>query len=182
MDPSTAMLALSAVGTVASVAGAQQTSQANSNAAAYQAQVARNNQVVAEQNAKYAEEVGASQVQAKQQQTAQMQGRIRAALGGAGVDPNSGSAARLQESTAEMGTLDAETIRNNAARQAYGFRVQGTDFASQAGMLDAQSKNALTAGNLNMFGSLVSGASSFAEKWNKWKSPTDSSAGWVSQG
>ena len=41
-----------------------------------------------------------------------------------GIDVNSGSAAQLQDDTAMLGELDALTIQNNAAREAYGYRVQ----------------------------------------------------------
>jgi len=97
-----------------------------------------------------------------------MIGTIRASAGAAGVDPNFGSPVRLQTSAADVGELDAETIRNNAARQAYGFRVQGTDFTAQAQLDSMQAQNALTAGNLQSFSSIVGGAGAFAEKWNKF--------------
>lgn len=41
-----------------------------------------------------------------------------------GIDVNSGSAAQLQDDTAMLGELDALTIQNNAAREAYGYRIQ----------------------------------------------------------
>ena len=161
-------LALTAVGTFAQMAGAQQQAQANAAAANYQAQVARNNQIVAEQNAEYALQVGQTQEQAKRQQTAQLEGRIRSAAGASGVDPNFGSPVRLQESAAQVGELDALTIRNNAQRQAYGFRVQGMDYAAEAGLDTMRAQNALTAGNLQSFASIVGGAGAFADKWYKY--------------
>lgn len=168
-------IALSVVSAISSMRGSKKQGEADQQNAQYQAQVARNNQIVAEQNAKYAEQVGRSQEDAKRQQSAQSLGQIRASLGAAGVDPNSGSALRLQTGAAEFGELDALTIRNNAARNAYGYRVQGTDFAAQASLNDSRASNAASSGRLNMFSSLVSGASSFADKWNKFKTPSTSS-------
>lgn len=48
----------------------------------------------------------------------------RVAAAGQGVDVSHGSAAQAQASSAAMGALDALTIRNNAAREALGFRGQ----------------------------------------------------------
>lgn len=56
-------------------------------------------------------------------QTQQMIGTQRAALAANGGDVNSGSAALLQDDTAMLGELDALTISNNAAREAYGYKV-----------------------------------------------------------
>lgn len=51
-------------------------------------------------------------------------GTQRSAQAANGIDVNSGSAAQLQDDTAMLGELDALTIQNNAAREAYGYRVQ----------------------------------------------------------
>jgi hypothetical protein len=41
------------------------------------------------------------------------------------VDPTSGTAAAVQADSAAMTELDAQTVKNNAAREAWGFRLQG---------------------------------------------------------
>lgn len=48
------------------------------------------------------------------------------------VDVNFGSAADVQADTAFLGELDALTIRVNAAREAWGFQVQGEDIRRRA--------------------------------------------------
>lgn len=61
-------------------------------------------------------------------QTGQVISSQRAALASQGVDVNSGSAADVQASSAYLGELDAVTIRNNAAREAWGYKVQANDY------------------------------------------------------
>ncbi len=51
-------------------------------------------------------------------------GSQRAAFAGQNVDVGSGSAVDVAADTAFLAELDALTIRNNAAREAWGFRVQ----------------------------------------------------------
>ena len=98
-----AVYAAEAIGTAATVAGAIQSSRAQSQAEQYQAAVSRNNQTVAEQNAQLALQQGQQQEAAKRQQTAQTEGRIGAMLSAEGVDPTFGTALRLQSDTAKLG-------------------------------------------------------------------------------
>lgn len=53
-----------------------------------------------------------------------LQGSQRAAFAAQGIDPNAGSAADIQEETEVMGALDALTVKNNAWREAWGYRAQ----------------------------------------------------------
>lgn len=129
---------------------------------AYTAQVARNNQVTANQNADLALFRGNEQASIAQQRTAQTIGMQRAGAGASGVDANSGSPVRAQEDTARIGAMDVETIRANAQRSAWGFRTQGENFANEAKMDEAR-------GDMGAFASLIGGGSNFAEKWSKYK-------------
>ncbi|TDY26305.1 hypothetical protein B0G81_6815 [Paraburkholderia sp. BL6665CI2N2] len=162
-------LAVSAVGAGVSAYGAVRQGQAASAAASYQAEVAKNNQIVANAYSKQAMDDGENQVAAKQQQTSQMIGAERAAMAANGVDLDSGSALRIQGDTAKLGDVDAMTIRNNAARQAYGYQLQGLSYSQQASLDEASSSNAQTAGYVNGFSSILSGASSVGSKWAQYK-------------
>ncbi len=53
-----------------------------------------------------------------------LKGSQRARLAAQGIDIGSGSAAALQTETAILGEVDSLTIRNNARREAYGFKTQ----------------------------------------------------------
>lgn len=67
----------------------------------------------------------------------QLAGSQRAALAASGVDINSGSAQDVVDSDAALGEFDAMTIRNNAARQAWGYQVQAADYRRNAAMARA---------------------------------------------
>ena len=153
---------IGAASLAATAAGAAAQAAAQRQAATYQAAVAQNNAKLAEANAKYTEGVGDTKVAAKQEQTSQMLGAERAGLAASGIELDSGSALRLQEDTTRLGAIDAGTIRANAARDAYGFRTQGVNFAAARSQDEA-------AGNLDAFSSIISGASSVSAKWNAYK-------------
>lgn len=162
-------VAMTAVSAGVSAYGAYRQGQAQSAADAYQAQVARNNQIVAGQYAQQATQDGENKVAAKQEQTAQMIGAQRAAMAANGVDLDSGSPLRVQQDTAKLGEVDAMTIRNNAAREAYGYQLQGLSYGQQAQLDESASENAETAGSLNAFSSILGGASSVASQWTKYQ-------------
>lgn len=161
-------LALTAVGTAVGAYSA--VSQANSakEAAAYQAQVAANNAQIASYNANAATQTGNTQVQAAQEQAAQRQGMIRAVMGAGGIDLNSGSALRNQEGVAEVDQLNQATILSNAARSAWNYRNQGADYTAQSQLDTMKANQASTAGLMGGFSTLLSGAGSFANQWNKF--------------
>jgi len=114
--------------------GAAQAQQAN-----YMAQVARNNQTIAERNAALALQQGETQAMQRQQKTAQMIGSQRAALASQGADINSGSPLDVQTDTARAGAYDVANDRYNASLNAYKFHLDAAnqeaaanDYASQA--------------------------------------------------
>jgi hypothetical protein len=80
-------------------------------------------------------------------------GTQRAGLAAQGVEVDTGTALDLQLDTAEVGAIDTETIRHNAFREAWGYRVQAEDYgargayASMAGK--AEARNTLITGGLN---------------------------------
>lgn len=72
-------------------------------------------------------------------------GAQRAATAASGVDIEGGSAEDVRADTATIGELDALTIRNNAAREAYGFQVQASNDRSRAGLARRGGQNAASA-------------------------------------
>lgn len=164
-----ASIASAAVGTVASVAAAQQQAESQAGAARYQAQVAKNNQDVANQLAAQAGQEGEAQVSRKRLQTAAIIGSQQAAQAASGLDVNKGTALDVRSSAAELGELDALTIRNAAEKQAFGYKQAGLSYGAQAQLDQATAENALTAGNINSFASLAGGVSSVSDKWLRYK-------------
>lgn len=58
----------------------------------------------------------------------------KVAYANSGVSADVGTAANVQASTEALAELDAMTLENNAAREAFGYRVHGMDFQTQAGI------------------------------------------------
>lgn len=170
MDPAT----LAIVGSIASAGvgalGAIRSASAAAAQANYQAQVAANNQKIAEQNANTAIQAGEAKATAQSLKNRSIQGGIIAGEAGAGLDVNSGSPIDLRDSAARIGQLDVETTRYNAQQQAYGFRTQGMGYTAQAGLEQAAAANAPTAGLLSATGTLLGGAGSVADKWLRYQS------------
>jgi hypothetical protein len=133
--------------------------------AAYQAQVARNNEVIAEQNAKYAIHAGEAQAQAVSLQGAATQGRIKAMQAGSGIDVNTGSAVKVQKGAREAGALNTQQTMATANLQAYGYRQQAMSYAAQAGLEQNVAEEAPIAGDIAGIGSLLSGASAVGQKY-----------------
>ena len=125
----------------------------------YQGQVAKNNQYIANQNADLALYKGTQAVNASQQATAQTVGKERAGYGAGNIEVNSGTALQTQMDTARIGSIDAQTITQNAQRSAWGYQ-------QQAAMFGAQSKADVYGGLMSGAGSLLGGGSNFASKWN----------------
>jgi len=153
-------LAIASLG--ASIAGGVMGGMATSSMYNYQSQVAKNNQIMAQQNADYATQAGEVESQREGMKTAQQIGTIKTQGGASGLDVNAGSKGQVVESATELGQLDAMTIRNNAAWKAYGFKTQAMNFGAQA---DVYSQ----AATKSMFSSLIGTASSVSDKWASFK-------------
>lgn len=107
---------LTAVSTVGQVASQRQQARAVTSQSDFDARLAKLN----------AEDAIARGQQAESRHRLQVRGMVgsqRAALAAQGLDISSGTALDIQSETAYMGELDAQTIRNNAAREAYGIKT-----------------------------------------------------------
>lgn len=169
-------LALTAVSTAAGVMGqiGQQNAQAqaasaNAAQARYQSQVAAQNQALMERQAADATQRGQVAEENRRRLTAQQIGQQTAGLAAQGVDLE-GSPIDILGDTAAAGELDALTLRSNAAREAYGYRIQGQGYGNQAILENTQAANSTYTPNyLGAGASLLSGASTLAEKWRNFQ-------------
>lgn len=161
----------------------------------YQAQVARNNEIIAKQNAIYERDVGeqtAQQLGMKQQWE---RGQMIAQQGASGLAVSGESAERVRAGMIDVGYHEQAVTRANAAHVAYGYEVQATQFEAEAAihsttaeMDKIQADNATTAagitrmalplqqkamdlagtaGNIGLLSSLTGAAGSVASKWMK---------------
>jgi hypothetical protein len=153
--------------------GAAQIQAGNAQAAAsrYNAQVAEMNAKMADRASRDAIERGASEEQRQRMQTAQLQGRQRAAMAANGVDLAFGSPLDALVDTAMMGELDALTIRRNANREAYDYQVQGVNYRADASLSRMNASAAKTGGYLGAIGTVLGGAGNVARYRASQRSP-----------
>lgn len=116
----------------------------------YLNKVAKVNAGISERAGRDAVKRGNIDADEQRQQTGQVLGAQRAAFAANGVDVNSGSAGQVQNDTAALGELDALTLVNNAAREAYGYQVQAMDQRQQG-------KLAKYKGKMDAIGSILGG-------------------------
>lgn len=151
-------MALTLGSTLLGAAGAVQQAQSTAAANRYNAQVQEMNAKLAERRAKDAIERGAAEEQRKRQQVSQIQGQQRAAMAANGVDLTFGSPLDTLVDTAAMGELDALTIRTNAYREAYDYRVDAVNKRAGAQLSRLQANAAETGGYLDAMGTVLTGA------------------------
>jgi hypothetical protein len=160
------------IGGVVSAIGAIQQGKAQADAANYQAQVARNNEIIALQQAAYTRQEGAAEAQRQDLKSKQVMGTQKAVLGASGVDVESGSALAVQQSQAELARLDALTVQSNAERKAWGFDVEAVNQKAQSQLHYMQAAQAKKAAALSAFSSILGSAGKFAGKWDSGGSLT----------
>lgn len=117
----------------------------------YLNKVAKVNAGISERAGRDAVKRGDIDADEQRQQTGQLIGAQRAAFAANGVDVNSGSAGQVQNDAAALGELDALTLVNNAAREAYGYQVQAMDQRQQGKLAKYQ-------GKMDAIGSILGGA------------------------
>ena len=124
------------------VAGANQEGQALEAQAKYQQKMYEFNSILAEKQADDAIERGEQDVRTVRLETRKLVGSQRAALAAQGLDPDSGSASAVVDETRMAGIKDESTIRTNALREAFGFKIDALNSraSGQLGVLAAKSK------------------------------------------
>lgn len=167
-DVAIASMVMTGVGTLMQMSAQSQAASAQAAQANYQAQVAENNRITSERLAADAEQRGELDVRRHRQQVEQLKGRQVAALAASGVDVASGSPLDVLADTAGLGAIDAQTIRHNAAREAWQHRVQGSNQRNQAELLRFQADNTSS----GAAGTLLTGIGGIADKWWRYRTLT----------
>lgn len=164
------LMAASGIGQIGSgIAGAVTQANAMRTQAAYQQQVGDTNARLSEMSASDAISRGDKSATLVQKQGQQTIGSQRAGLAAQGIDVNSGSASDVQSSTAAMAAQDALTVKNNAWREAWGYKVQanqatlGGQFAKIGG--DAAANSTLLTGGMNAIGTAFKTGYSIYNNW-----------------
>lgn len=168
-EPTTIMAGIgmgsSILGGIFGAKGASESAASANMMGMFQAGIAQLNARIARQNADYASVQGEQSAAQYGMSAAQRKGAIIVGQSGSGLDVNSGSARAVQQSQDVVSTMDMNQIRANAAKAAFDYRVQANQYDMQAvgDMMGAQ--NALQAGRINAASSIISAASSVADKW-----------------
>lgn len=131
----------------------------------YQAQVAKINANIDQQNSEYALLQGGQQQVSYGLKAGQQFGAIRTAQGASGLDVNSGSAGDVQSSQRFLTRMDLAQIGANAGKTAYDYTVKGTMDTNQATLDTIAGKNAMTAGEIGAASSILGSVGSVSSKW-----------------
>lgn len=158
-------------GLFGSATGAADSVEAQASADTYQAGVAENNARIAGYAASDALYRGQVAAERSQSATAQKKGSQRARFAANGVDLSQGSALNILTDTDYIGALDANTIKDNAAREAWSDTIQQNNDSSNAAVLRARADSASP---FSAFSStLLTGAGSVASSWYRRQSGYD---------
>lgn len=155
-----------AFGLLGGFAGSFYSAKAQKRNLQHQARMAEINARVAETGAKTELARGQAEYARHTLQAGHLKSAQRAALAANGIVMNEGSAAEMLAATDIMKEIDAQTIEENALRNAWGYRSQATDYRNQAlmGQAQASSINPVGAGLQTLLGS----APMVAEYWDKY--------------
>lgn len=144
-----------AAGGAGSLAGAYSEAAATRAQAAYKASQARQAARAADLQAEGAVSRGAGEAARLLSEGQRLAARQRVAGAGAGLGVFEGAPADIQRETAALSAADAQQIRVNATREAFGFRAQAAQLRSQARL-------AQRGGRLEARQSLVAGGAAAA--------------------
>lgn len=125
----------------------------------FQQEVSRNNAALARFQAEDALRRGNLAEAESRRRTEQLKGTQQAALAANNVVLGEGSALDILQSTAELGELDAQTIRNNAEREAVGLGFQAETFLTQGRLARARGRTQAIAATIEGGKSVISTAS-----------------------
>lgn len=106
----------------------------------FQSQQLEANARIADIQADDAIKRGESEAKAHRRRVRLQIGEQRAGLAAQGLDLESGSALDIQKDTAGFGAEDEVTIKNNAFREAWGYKVQANDYRTGSQFTKMSSK------------------------------------------
>jgi hypothetical protein len=170
-------LASTAASTAVGVYSSIQQGKAASAQAKHQADVARQNQELAEQEASAQRKQGYDAMVAQRQKVAKLIGQQRAAAGASGAAVDIGSNLDLQADTAAQGELDAINMYNKGIDAAYNTDIEAWNYGNQASAYDASAKSAERAGYMNAVGTALGGIADMGSTWAGYKAKQPSSNG-----
>ena len=170
-EPTTLMaisLGATVLGSISERSGLRNQAEATQQSAAFNAQVARNNAIIAERQAEDAIKIGGIEAAQEQLKGRQLVGVQRATLAANGVrlvNEEDDTGAIIQADTLGLARLNADIARDNAQRRALGFRTQAVNFQNQATLITVEGSNTASALNMQSNNAVLAGIGSVASKW-----------------
>ena len=148
--------ASTAVNAVGGAVSSIQQSQAIKAQGNYQKNQLQFNAQVADLQAEDAINRGNKDAATVKKQSKQIIGTQRAGLAAQGIEVNADTASLIQQDTAGLAAEDVQTIKNNAMREAWGYKVENLNYTTEA-------KMAATSARFNSAQTLLTGGLSFAK-------------------
>lgn len=158
-------LGATALGAVTSAMGSIQQGKAQAAQYKYQAAVDRNNKIISDRQYQDAIKRGEAAEEDVRRKTAQIISKQRTGFASNNIDLGSDVVFDTLSDSSMFGELDALTVRSNAAREAYGYQVQGMNYQASANNSLMAAKNAKSAAKTSAFSSVLSGASTLASNY-----------------
>lgn len=172
-DASGLMATAMGVQSVNSISSAYTQSQAMRAQGDYQKQQSETNARLATIQSADAMKRGDLEANAVKRKAAQIEGSQRASAAAQGVDINSGSALDIQAETETNSAIDIQTVKNNAWREAWGYKVQALNSRSEGNMASLTANNEANSTLLTGGMNALTYAAQAGYWWNKMGSTTD---------
>ncbi|WP_196602347.1 hypothetical protein [Pectinatus frisingensis] len=171
---------LAVAGTLMNAIGAKQSADAQASAYEQQASIAKQNALYAQSQAANSAYNGAQAEQQIALKRQQVTGTQRADYGASGIDPNSGSALGVQNSSIMQSLSDQIQARQNAANQVYGYQTESVSDQNLASDYGSAASNAKSIGKWNMATTLLNGATNLSTMYGGYKSTGSNKNFWWS--
>ena len=136
-------------------------------AGGYQSTIASNNAALAEADAANATSAGNYSAEINNLNTGAKVAKEKVSQAANNIDVNVGSAQDVRDATQKIGDLDTAMIHYNAARAAYGYGQQASNYRTQAGLDKMATGLNLIGGSAKTYSSYLAGAQALAS--NKLK-------------
>lgn len=123
----------------------------------FQSQIDESNARLSEMQAKDSIKRGEREEEDHRKRVRGLIGSQRASFAAQGIELSDGSALDIVEDTASLGAEDALTIRNNAWREAWGYRTQAANLQSSAAFSRVAGANAKASSKAAAKNTLITG-------------------------
>lgn len=157
-EPTTIM----AISAAVSVAAAGYSAHQQNEAGKANQQISENNARLARDDAAAAQAMGDRESQQQAWRTRAVLGQQRAAIASNGIDASIGTPSELLGEVAMFGEAEQQNIRLNAARQAWGFNAQATNYTNQG-------KQARWSGKSQAAGTVLSGLAQAGSSYGSYR-------------